>query len=460
MKKVAVIGAGPCGLSAAKYLRAQGAFDSVVIFEQHDEAGGVWNYSGIAPRTYTVPQEDPFYPPEPPIRPAPDEPPIFPSPMYNRLHANIPGSLMGFSDLDFPKDSWAFPTRQSIQEYLLKYAKEVRELIKFCYEVKKITLKSEGGKDKWFLEASSTVGKSAINETFDAVVVANGHYSIPFIPGIRNIKPFHEAHPSIIIHSKQFRTPDSFKEKKTVVVGNGPSGIDIALQVNEASNHRTLLSVRHPTPPEILEHTGCEEIAEIDEFLVEERGIRLKDGSVLTDIDSVIICTGFMFSYPFLPDLQHDLISNGKGVHGLYKHLFCIRHPTLAFPGLNMKAVPWPVSEAQAAVYSAVWSNNLELPPTEEMEKWSKELEENRGSALHVFPPLGDGSYVNEMHDWATTASHLGKEPPRWGGELFWERRIYSKAKLLFEQQGCKAKTLEDLGLHYDPDEDQSTSAK
>lgn len=459
VKKVAIIGAGPCGLSAAKYLRAHGSFESIVIFEQQDEVGGVWNHSDIPPPSYPVPMENPFYPPDAPLRPQPNEPPIFPSAMYNRLHANIPGTLMKLSDQDFPKDAWAFPKRETIQQYLLGYAEDVRELIKFCYQVKSITLKPQGETDKWHLEARSTVDKPAINDSFDAVVLANGHYALPSIPSIKNIKEFHLAHPSVITHSKQYRSPDSFKDKKTVVVGNGPSGLDVALQINEVSTHQTLLSVRHATPPEKLAHTGCEEIAEIVEFLPEERSLRLKDGKVVTDIDAVVMCTGFFFSYPFLPEeLQRKLITDGKGVHGLYRHLFCIDHPTLVFPGLNMKAVPWPLSEAQAAVYSAVWSNNLELPPPDEMKEWSKELEDKQGSALHVFPPLGDANYINGMHDWAMTASHVGKEPPRWDGELFWERRIYAEAKLLFEQGGCKAKTLEELGLHYDPDKDDTAS--
>jgi cation diffusion facilitator CzcD-associated flavoprotein CzcO len=45
VNRVAVIGAGPCGLAAAKYLSAQKAFDTVVVYERQTEVGGVWNYS-------------------------------------------------------------------------------------------------------------------------------------------------------------------------------------------------------------------------------------------------------------------------------------------------------------------------------------------------------------------------------------------------------------------------------
>ena len=453
VKKIAIIGAGPCGLAAAKYLRAQNAFESIVIFEQQDEVGGVWNYTSRTPAPYPVPQQDPFLAPDAPLPGRDGRPPIFPSPMYEKLHANIPGRLMNFSDKKFPPGVWAFPSRETIQEYLVEYAQDLRGLIKFCFQVCNISAAPRDGKDKWLLEARSTVSGETVKDTFDAVVIANGHYATPSIPGIKNITEFNQAHPSIISHSKQYRTPDPFKDKKVIVVGNGPSGVDIALQINSVCRQPALLSVREPTPAERLEHTGCREVPEIVEFIPNQRGVKFADGTVETDIDAIVFCTGFLFSYPFLPDLRHKLITSGKGVHGLYKHFLCIDHPTLAFPSLNMKAIPWPVAEAQAAVYSALWSNKLDLPSTEEMKQWSADLEEIKGEALHVLSPQEDGHYINEMHDWAAKAKHLGKEPPRWDDETFWARKVYAEAKLRFEKQGCKAKTLGELGLHYQPEE-------
>lgn len=452
VKKIAIIGAGPCGLAAAKYLRAQNAFESIVIFEQQDEIGGVWNFSPRTPAPYPIPQQDPFLAPDTPLQNEDERAPVFPSPMYEKLHANIPGKLMRFSDKDFPKGVWAFPKRETIQEYLVEYAQEVRALIKFCFQVSKISPAPRDGKDKWFLEAHSTVSGETVKDTFDAVVIANGHYATPSIPSIKNISEFHQAHPSIISHSKQYRTPEPFKDKKVIVVGNGPSGIDIALQINSVCRRPALLSVKEATPAERLDHTGCREVPEIAEFLIDQRGVKFADGTVEPDIDAVVFCTGFLYSYPFLPDLQHKLVTNGKGVHSLYKHFLCIDHPTLVFPGLNIKAIPWPLSEAQAAVFSAVWSNSLDLPSTEEMKQWSTDLEGRKGEALHVFSPMEDGYYINEMHDWAIRAKHSGKEPPRWDDETFWGRKIYADAKLRFEKQGCKATTLGELGLYYQPE--------
>lgn len=456
VRRVAVIGAGPCGLSAAKYLRAQGAFESVVVFEQNSEVGGVWNYEKVAPVPNPVPQTNPFCPPDKPSRLGQDDddsPPTYPNPMYYKLHANIPKTLMAYSDQPFPADCWVFPSRQTIQDYVVKYSQDVRDLIKFCFQVTSVELQPEDGRDRWRVRAHSTINENdVVDDVFDAVVMANGHYSTPFIPDIKNIRQFHETHPHIITHSKAYHAVEAFKDKKVIVVGNGPSGLDIAYQINKVSKGKTLLSVRHETPLPKLEHVQCEEIAEIVEFLPEKKSVLLKDGIEVTEIDAIVFCTGFMFSFPFLKGLNTKLISNGKSVHGLYKHIFCIAHPTLALSVLNMKIVPFPFSEAQAAVFSAIWSNNLQLPSWDEMDRWSRELEQTEGDAKHIMTGIKDGEYINELHDWAMSARNRGKSPPRWNDEKFWERSIFYEAKMAFEKQGCKSRSLEELGYHYDPE--------
>ena len=46
----------------------------------------------------------------------------------------------------------------------------------------------------------------------------------------------------------------------------------------------------------------------------------------------------------------------------------------------------------------------------------------------------------------------MGKTPPRWSDDMFWQRSVFTEAKLRFEEQGCRATTLGELGLVYDPD--------
>ncbi|KAF6791657.1 thiol-specific monooxygenase [Colletotrichum sojae] len=451
VKKIAVIGAGPTGLAAARYLEAQGTFESIVVFEQQSEVGGVWNYSEHPTTSLHVPQTDPFCPQDPPIRPDPKEPPVFPTPMYRTLHANTVKTTMLFKDRPFPDNAWAFPSRQSIYNYLVEYAKELRRLIKFSHQVKALNLRQEGGRDKWDLEAACTITGRAFSDTYDAVVIANGHYDVPYIPDVKGIKAFHEAHPAAILHSKNYRIPKPFAGQKVIVVGNGPSGLDIARQISPLAD-KVFLSVHHPTPPDKVDHIGVVEVPEIVEFLPDTKAVVFSDGHVEEGISAVIYCTGFFFSFPFLPEfLKPKLLATGKGVRGLYQHLFLIDHPTLAFAGLLVKTVPWPLTETQAAVLGAVWSNGLKLPPVKEQEEWELALFKRRGDwNYHVLLDDGDdGRFLNSLHDWAAESTLQGKEPPYWHDEQFWERSIYYAAKQEFEAKGGTATSLAEIGFVY-----------
>ncbi|GKT58534.1 thiol-specific monooxygenase [Colletotrichum tofieldiae] len=451
VKKIAIIGAGPTGLAAARYLSAQKAFETVVVFEQQAEVGGVWNYSEHPTTSLHVPQTDPFCPQDPPLRPEPGAPPVFPTPMYGTLHANTIKTTMNYKGAPFPDDTWVFPSRQSIYNYLVEYAKDVRHLIKFSHQVKALALRQENGRDKWDLDAACTISGRKFSDTYDAVIIANGHYDVPFIPDVKGIEAFHKAHPSTILHSKNYRIPEPFAGKKVIVVGNGPSGLDIARQISPVSD-RVYLSVRHPTPPDKVHHIGVTEVPRIVEFVPEKRAVVFEGGKIEEDVDAVIYCTGFFFSFPFLPELlKPNLLKTGKGVRGLYQHLFLIKHPTLAFAGLLIKTVPWPVAENQAAALGAVWSNGLKLPPIEDQEKWELALFERRGDKnIHVLLDDGDdGRHLNMLHDWVAESTKKGKEPPYWHDEQFWERGIYWPSKQEFEKRGGTATTLRELGFVY-----------
>lgn len=65
-----------------------------------------------------------------------------------------------------------------------------------------LTLRKEGpGKDYWW------------REWFDALVVATGHYNIPWFPEIPGLAEYDERFPGRIIHSKHFRGAEKFRGK-------------------------------------------------------------------------------------------------------------------------------------------------------------------------------------------------------------------------------------------------------
>lgn len=467
ISRIAIIGAGPAGLAFAKHLLSlRSSHFQIVVFEQSTRVGGVWNYSPQpAPHSSPrMPHTDPLCPPALPNR---TDPPEWASPMYEELHSNIPGSLMQYADTPFPESARLFPDREVIREYLERYAdEEVRACVRFGWRVDEVRLcgcgrRCEDGDDdcetrerRWDVSVSEVASGKVERATFDAVVVANGHYSIPYVPEIENIMMLDTIHPGLLQHAKTYRTSKAYTNLKVIVVGNGPSGLDIARQINTTARQPVYLSVRHATPPDKLAHTGCVEIPEITRFLPDSRGALLADGTVMTDIDRIVMCTGYMYNYAFLPDLAPSLLKSGKAVHHTYRHLFHTTYPSLVFPGLPTSVVPFPLVEAQAAVVAAVWANKLILPNRAEREKWCEELRAERGEGLDIFEKGEDGRYINELYEWwATGDDGEGKRPPRWSERTLWERSVYAEAKIKFEDAGCKASTLEELGLHYDGDD-------
>jgi len=489
ISRIAVIGAGPSGLAAAKHLLAEGFSSSEIdIYEQQAEVGGVWNYSS-AVRSSSIPQTDAHVGLDAPLYPdnaaanggivaggqkdieedekdeyedyefdsddeactAPgsgacslpsitssrkdknkDEergerhmlPPIFPNPMYDDLHTNIPHTLMRYSDLGFSttvdekeggrkngtgthEDSCEiFPTRQVVLEYLIQYAREVRHLVRFSTQVTDVSLQKKTTqapnatekkerenqesiiRDKWTLQSKNLLTNTSHTETYDAVVVASGHYSTPFIPvptttTQEEMQAFVAAHPGVLSHSKSYRAASAFAGKRVVIVGSGPSGLDIASQISAVCASPLIISARSALSEETAGHLGVgvgnsdsrvRVVGRIKKFLVEERGIivgsapsstdissdkkeRKKEGEEeedrgeerITDIDAIIFCTGYLYTYPFLSSLSSSsssssppLITNGRRVHNLARHFLHTSHPTLVFPGLPIKVIPFP----------------------------------------------------------------------------------------------------------------------
>ncbi|KAL8308144.1 hypothetical protein RB597_000567 [Gaeumannomyces tritici] len=78
------------------------------------------------------------------------------------------------------------------------------ELVEKAGEEWEVTLRREQGegRDYWWAER------------FDAVVVASGHYNVPYVPAIEGLDEFQRARPGSVLHSKYFRGRDQFRGKR------------------------------------------------------------------------------------------------------------------------------------------------------------------------------------------------------------------------------------------------------
>jgi hypothetical protein len=110
----------------------------------------------------------------------------------------------------------------------------------------------------------------------------------------------------------------------------------------------------------------------------------LADGTRLPGVDTVMYCTGYDYSFPFLQQGEASASSGGNSsdcsgsggggfvsvqdnrVGPLYQHIFPpAAVPTLSFVGLPWKVVPFPQFELQARWIARVLAGTAQLPPRE-----------------------------------------------------------------------------------------------
>ncbi|KAK7530132.1 hypothetical protein IWX49DRAFT_359940 [Phyllosticta citricarpa] len=466
VQNIAVIGAGPSGLAALKYLSAENKFKRIIAFEQRSAAGGLWNYTpeDTEDGSFAVPKTRPTRDDlEKPIwRDGKGNNPQFLSPVYDLLETNIPKQLMRFSDLEMPEESQLFPKHPTIKDYLARYAEDVNHLVEFETQVLDVRLldsKVDAGalKEQWSVKTKGVVTGEEKEEIFDAVVVANGHFFVPFIPDSPGIKEWHEKYPGSITHSKFYRNPEAFKDKKVIVVGNSASGIDIGTQVAAQCQLPLINSIKSasylsPGPVPSFK----KEVPAIKQLDPSTRTAIFEDGSSEASIDSIIFCTGYFYSLPFLSSVSPPLVTDGTRVQNTYQHSFYAPHPTLSFIVLNQRIIPFPTSEVQSAVIARAYAGRLELPPYAQMRAWEQHTlaVNGDGNDFHTLAFPRDADYINAMHDWAMTAQGTGgKTPPKWGEWHYWCRERFPDIKKAFAQRGKareQVRTMEELGFSFD----------
>lgn len=461
---------------------AEKVFSRIEVFEQRLNVGGVWNATPTLrdDKRFAAPSTRPPTVVAGPQLRKDDGRTQFLSPMYDDLDTNIPHTLMNYSGCPFPPGTPLFPRHESVQAYLEEYAKDIRYLIHFGRQVIVIQADFVDGQDKWLVKTKGLQSDNVQEQFFDAVIVANGHYDDPFIPAIPGIKDFNAAYPGVITHSKFYRRPEEYKDKKVLIIGNSASGTDLANYIAPYARSPLLHSVRSEQwfP---LSSDGILTLPSIASFDPFTRSVTFTNGHTEYDIDSVIFCTGYLYSFPFLQSLDPPLDrTHGVQVPHLYQHLFYKPKPTLSFLCLPYRIVPFPLSEAQAAVVARHLSGRLELPdfnnlsPNEdeptmmqqqlEFAKPNGDLDPSqddtpRPTNPHILGYPADAEYINSLHDWALSATPRsgldndgrGKLPPYWDEETCWVRemtpRIKAVARALGPEDRKSVRTLGELGF-------------
>lgn len=376
--------------------------------------------------------------------------------MYEGLETNIPHFLMQFSDSPSLTRNQLCPSREATLQYLREYANDLKHMTRFHTQVIDVRQKTEDGNDCWLVRYIDFKSNETAESAYDAIVVASGHYTVPFIPDIPGIREWNKRYPGIISHSKFYSRPQKFADQKVLIVGYAASGRDIAAQVATYSQTPLIVSRRSSSLAD--QDTMTVKFApEIVEFLLSsspKTAVRFRNGQIETNLDAVIFCTGYLYSYPFLSALLPPVIGTGERVQHLYQHVFSIDHPSLAFVGLPKPIIPFPTCESQAAAIARVWSNRLQLPSASAMCKWEKAVlaEQGGGRRFHDLSFPKDLDYHNALVEWSRQAKDCGrgKLPKTWSSEDMWMRERCLAIKQAFQAKGedrHRIKTMEGLNF-------------
>ncbi|XP_046356593.2 flavin-containing monooxygenase FMO GS-OX4-like [Haliotis rufescens] len=359
--RVAVIGAGPAGLCAMRHLLARSDVFEGVCFEQCSKLGGMWIY-----RDNALEDENGV--------------PMLAC-VYKNLKTNIPKEIMAFPDFSFPEGLPSFVPHETVLQYIQDYAEHfnIAGRIKFKTQIERVNpVKGDNSEAvRWEVTYSDVVHReNRTTELFDAVMVCIGKSMNPRMPD----QPGQHRFEGQIMHSCCYREPEPFRNQAVVCLGAQMSGLDLAVEISSVAD-KVFLSHNKDKLTTVLP-ANVIEVQGIKSF--NSHSVVFLDG-LEQPVDSVIFCTGYENSYPFLTDNCHVNLQSGSRVTPLYKHLIHTEFPSLAFVGLCKMVSPFQIFHLQTLVVLAVLEGKLTLPSKEEMDQdTEKDFREHLASGLPV----------------------------------------------------------------------------
>lgn len=378
--RVAVIGAGPSGLAqlrAFKSAQEKGAeIPEVVCYERQDDWGGIWNYTW---RTGLDEYGEPVH-----------------CSMYRYLWSNGPKECLEFADYSFEehfgKPIPSYPPREVLWDYIKGRVEKagVRDWIRFRHPVRMVTYSDDSG--KFTVTVNDLVNDKVFSEEFDYVVVASGHFSTPNVPYFEGLDKF----PGRVLHAHDFRDALEFKGKDVLIVGSSYSAEDIGSQCYKYGAKSITASYR--TSPMDFHWPDNWETKPLLTKVVGPT-VHFGDGST-KDVDAIVLCTGYLHHFPFLPDDLRLVTDNRLWPLGMYKGVVWEENPKLMYLGMQDQFYTFNMFDAQAWYARDVIMGRIQLLSKEEMKKHSqawRDREETLEDDEQMIWFQGD--YVQELID-------------------------------------------------------------
>lgn len=239
---IAIIGAGPAGLVSAK--SALECDLKPTIFEKGNAVGGLWKpHEGF---------------------------------VWDSMKTNISHHCCMFSDFPWDKSTVDFPDQSEVHRYLQDYA----EHFKLTSHLRLNTLVQSVAKQnaKWVV--TWLQNDRLESGSFDYVLVCSGIFSKAYIPEIDSGK-----FRGTLLHAKDYKTPEAFRGKQVVVVGNAFSGAEIASEVSLVASRVTNVYHRNLwlMPRYLPSHQDPSQKLPLD-LLFYSRGSNARSQSIAQDV--------------------------------------------------------------------------------------------------------------------------------------------------------------------------------
>ncbi|CAD6932544.1 unnamed protein product [Tilletia controversa] len=353
-KSVLVIGGGPAGLVTLRNLLQHGPndapppFERVQLIERRADVGGVWhldNETLALEQAHRNHHADGLWPiKQDPKTKNPTERPHWPSPAYPQLRGNVLPPFTSFSDFPrFPAPAHGepFPTLSETYDYLRNFTDNaelganrppgLHDYIRTETEVLGVVQlppnQNTGQPGGWAIriaEWSNGQNGRAHTEHWDAVALATAWYDNPVYPRTPGIEAVRSA--GKLVHAKWYRSPLPHRGKRVVIVGNGNSSNDIAAHlaalkplpgpgVTGIDAEPIYRSIKHPALPNFvsLPDERIRDVAFIEKYTLRDGDavdVHLNDGTVLKDVDLVILGVGYGYGYQYTHLLKESALTS------------------------------------------------------------------------------------------------------------------------------------------------------
>ncbi|GAA4336524.1 NAD(P)-binding domain-containing protein [Variovorax defluvii] len=434
MTRVAIVGAGPGGLVAARYLRSEGL--TPVVFDKSPLCGGQW--TGLSGSSG-----------------------VWPS-----MRTNTSRVLTQFSDLPHRPDVALYPSADQIRAYLLRYRQDFLPGLPMHTDATVHEIEAVPG--GW------AVRHDRGEEVFEKVVIATGRFQHPEVPDVPGLKTFSGR--MGIAHSSAYRGTRRHRNGHFLVAGCAISALEVASELCMSGARRVVVCYRRqryvlpklkagvptdhllftreqaeaedalprgefgarlkalvlasggspeqyglPRPADDIFEAGltlsqhylplvAEGRIQVRPWIdrIEGTEVRFRDGRAEC-FDGIYFGTGFALHLPFLAPSVRATLNLGPQRIDLFRHTFHPQLPGLAFMGLWDQSGPYfPPLELQARWIAYTWSGAIAPPTADEMEE-----------GLAACRARGDAPPKTRMNlvalDFARAAG-VEPDPKRWPG--------------------------------------------